>query len=183
MTEYISKSERKRRFRHEELAAEELTKLSAKQLALLPADQEVKDVIVSCRKLKGGALNRQIKHLAKVMRGGDVDALFTFLEDRKGSSLKTDRLLREAERLRDTIINEAVEDQHDCLRNGMLWGEDWPSNEIEVLAKRLSWVNANDIRRATYLYVRTKKHTHYKELYKIIRAALEREELTKKRAA
>lgn len=177
MTEYISKSERKRRFRHEEQAAEELSRLTKKDLKLAPISDEVKEEIITCRDLKGGALKRQIKYLAKVMRTDDVEAILTFLEERKGSDLKVNRLHHEAEHLRDNIINQAVEDQKSCLKIGRKWGEDWSASEIDHAVARLPWLNAGDMRRATFLYVKTKNHMHYKELFKMVKAALEREEM------
>lgn len=182
MTEYISKSERKRQFRREEEAAAELSRLTPKDLKLAPIEDDVKEEIIACRKLKGSSLNRQIKYLAKVMRTGDVEAVFTFLAERKGSSLKSDKLHHEAEYIRDTIVNQAVEDQKGCLKEGRIWGEDYPASEIDAVVVRLPWLNGGDLRRATYLYVRTKKHTHYKELFRMVKAAVEREETQSKLA-
>ncbi len=182
MAEYISKSEKKRRFKQEEQAAEEISKLKGKVLAALPVEENVREEIKVCHGLKGGALKRQIKYLAKVMRTGDVDAIFTFLEERKGSSLKSNKLHKEAEHFRDIIINEAVADQQECLKEGRIWGEDWQADEIDNLVERLPWVNGGDVRRATFLYIRTKKHTNYKELFKIIKGALDREEVERKLA-
>jgi len=180
MSEYISKSEKKRRFKQEEKAAEEISTLRGKELAALPVEDEVREEIQACHGLKGSALKRQVKYLAKVMRTGDVDAIFTFLEERKGSALKSNKLQHEAEHFRDSIINEAMEDQRECLQNGMIWGEEWQADEIDILVERLPWINETDVRRAAFLYVRTKKHNHYKELFRIIKAALEREEIEQK---
>lgn len=179
MTEYISKSEKKRRFKGEEQLAEELSRLSVKMLKSLPADDNVIDAIKDCHGLKGSALKRQVKYLAKVMRSGDLDALFDFMAEKKGSSLKTTKLHKEAEHYRDNIVNEAVEDQKDCLSNGMIWGEDWQANEIDILVERLPRISANELRRATYQYVKTKKHNHYKDLFRMIKSALDREEREK----
>ncbi len=182
MSEYISKSEQKRRFKQEQKAAVEISQLKGKELEALPVDDHVRDEIRACQGLKGSALKRQIKYLAKVMRTGDMEAVFTFLEERKGSALKSNRLHHEAEYFRDNIINEAMEDQRECLQEGMSWGEDWPAAEIDALVRRLPWLNGTDLRRAAFLYVRTKKHSHYRELFKIIKAALEREEIEQKNA-
>lgn len=178
--EYISKSEKKRRFRREEQVAEEISRFSEKDLKKFPVSDSLKEEIRNCRGLKAGSLKRQIKYLAKVMRHDDVEQIFSYLEDRKGSSLKSNRLHHEAEHYRDIIVNEAMEDQKECLKNSVVWAEDWYSEEIEVVEGRLPWVNIGDIRRAVFLYVRTKKHTHYKELFKIMKAGLEREEREKK---
>ncbi|MGL1932963.1 MAG: DUF615 domain-containing protein [Desulfotalea sp.] len=176
MSEYISKSEKKRRFKREELLADEISKLSGKILKSLPAEDDVKEVIKNCHGLKGSALKRQVKYLAKVMRGTtDLEPIFDFLAERKGSSLKADKLHKEAEHYRDNIINEALEDQKKSQAKGIPWGEDWEANEIVFLAERLSSISANELRRATYQYVKTKKHNHYKELFRMVKSALERE--------
>ena len=49
MTERISKSEMKRRFKQEEEAALELALLSDKDLKKLEVSQELKDEIILCR--------------------------------------------------------------------------------------------------------------------------------------
>ncbi len=97
MTEQISKSAQKRRFKDEESAAAELAMLSDKDLKKLTIGQAVKDEIIRCRGQKGGALKRQIKYLAKVMREDSVEEILDFLAARKGSKLKENKLYREAE--------------------------------------------------------------------------------------
>ncbi len=55
MTERISKSAQKRRFKDEERVAAELAMLSDRDLKKLSIDQAVKDEVINCRGLKGGA--------------------------------------------------------------------------------------------------------------------------------
>ena len=179
MTERISKSAQKRRFKDEERVAAELATLSDRDLKKLPADQAVKDEIVRCRNQKGGALKRQIKYLAKVMREGSVEEIFDFLATRKGSKLKENKLHREAERLRDVIINEAIDDQQSCLQGGMAWEPNWQGEEIDSFVQRYP-VDEGDLRRTVFQYVKTRIHNHNREVFRIVKAAVEKEELLRK---
>ena len=179
MTEYISKSALKRRFKDEESMAHELALLTDKDLKSLPASQEVKDEILRCRNIKGGARNRQVKHLAKVMREDSIENILDYLTDRKGSHAKENKLHREAERLRDVIINEAIEHQQYALQAGQVWEPDWPGEELEAVVRRYP-LDAGDIRKTVFQYVRTRFHNHYREVFRILKAAVEKEEMLKK---
>lgn len=179
MTEKISKSAQKRRFKHEESAAEELAILSDKMLINLPADDSVKQEIRNCRGLKGGSRKRQIKYLAKVMRTGSVEELLDFLEERKGSHLKSKKLLQEAERLRDVIINEAMNEQQLTLQAGQIWEPNWYGKELDAALKKYQF-DEGDLRKSVYQYVKTRIHNYYREVFRIIKAALEKEEMQRK---
>ncbi len=180
MTERISKSAQKRRFKDDESAAAELALLSDKDLKKLVIDQTVKDEIIRCRGQKGGALKRQIKHLAKVMRAYSVEDIFDFLADRKGSKAKENKLHREVERLRDVIINEAIEDQQTCLQAGIIWEPNWQGDEIDSFVQHYP-VDEGDLRRTVFQYVKTRLHNHNREVFRIIKAAVDKEEMLKRR--
>lgn len=179
MTEKISKSAMKRRFKDEESAAQELSMLTDKDLKNLPAGQEVKDEIILCRNMKGGARNRQVKHLAKVMREDSVEMILDFLTDRKGSHLKANKLHREAERLRDVIINEAIEHQQYSLQEGIVWEPDWPGEELDAVVSRYP-IDEGDLRKTVFQYVKTRFHNHHREIFRILKAAVEKDEMLKK---
>ncbi len=176
MTEKISKSAQKRRFKDEEGAAVELAELSDKDLKKLTIGQAVKDEIINCRGLKGGALKRQIKYLAKVMRDDSVDEIFNFLADRKGSKLKDNKMQREAERLRDVIINEAIADQQECMQAGMIWEPNWQGEELDAFVQHYP-VDEGDLRRTVFQYVKTRLHNHNREVFRIVKAAVQKEEM------
>lgn len=180
MTERISRSAIKRRFKDEENMAHELALLTDKDLKVLPAGQAVKDEILRCRNMKGGARNRQVKHLAKVMREEDsVEMILDFLTERKGSQAKANRMHREAERLRDVIINEAIDFQQDALQSGESWEPDWPGEELAAVVKRYP-VDEGDLRKTVFQYVKTRVHHYNREVFRIIKAALEKEDMLKK---
>ncbi len=175
MTERMSKSARKRIFKQEEEAAEQIALLSDKDLKNFPGSQDVKDQVAKCRVLKGGARKRQIKYLAKVMRQGSVNEILDYLAEKKGSRLKSNKLHSEAERLRDVIINEALDDLQYCLQNGTEWEPDWPGEEIDAVAKRYP-LDEGDLRKSVFQYTRTRIHTHYREIFRILKAAVEKDE-------
>ncbi len=179
MTERISKSAQKRRFKDEESAAAELAMLSDKDIKKMTVGQAVKDEIVNCKGLKGGALKRQIKYLAKVMREDSVEEIFEFLADRKGSKLKENKLHREVERLRDVIINEAIEDQQSCLQAGMVWEPNWHGEALDSFVRQYP-VDEGDLRKTVFQYVKTRIHNHNREVFRIVKAAIEKEERLRK---
>lgn len=172
MTEKVSKSEQKRRFKREEEAAAELAMLSDNDLRKLEVDEQLKKEILKCRSVKGGARKRQIKYLAKVMRQGSVEVVLNFLAEKKGSKLKENKLHHEAERLRDAVVNEAIEYQQYCQVNGLAWEPDWPGEEMDGLVLKYN-IHENDLRRTVHQYVRSRIHNHYKEIFRVIKAALE----------
>ncbi|SDP61768.1 dual-action ribosomal maturation protein DarP [Desulforhopalus singaporensis] len=179
MSERVSKSELKRQFKRVEEAAAELALLSDAELKRLPAGDQVKTEIKNCRDVKGGARKRQVKYLAKLIREEPIDAILDFLAEKKGSKLKQDRIHHEAERLRDAIVNEAIAHQQDCLAHDMVLELDWPGEITDQLARRCQAVSG-DLMRAVHQYVRSRKHTFYKETYRIIKAVLEKEELERR---
>ncbi len=179
MTERISKSAQKRRFKDEESAAAELALVSDKELKKLAIGQTLKDEIIRCRGQKGGALKRQIKYLAKVMRDDSVDEIFDFLAERKGSKVKETKLHREIERLRDVLINEAIHAQQACLQEGVAWEPDWQGEEIDSFVQHYP-VDEGDLRRTVFQYVKTRLHNHNREVFRIVKAAIDKQEILRK---
>ena len=179
MIEKISKSAKKRRFKQEEEGAEEIALLSDKDLKTFPGSEDVKNAIIACRGLKGSSRKRQIKYLAKVMRLESVDEILYYLAERKGSQLKRNIIHKEAERIRDVIINEAIDDQQECRQDGIIWEPDWSGVEIEAAIQRYP-LDEGDLRKTVYQYVRTRIHGHYKEVFRILKAAVEKEEMQRR---
>jgi len=180
MTEKISKSEMKRRFKQEEEAASELALLSDKDLKKLEVSEGLKEEIILCRSVKGGSRKRQVKYMAKLMRDENVSDILDFLAARKGSKLKDNKLLHEAERLRDAVITEAIEQQQLCLKDRKPWEPDWVGSEIDDMIVRYS-IDSGDLRRTVHQYVKTRFHNHYKEVFRIVKAALEKDQLLSKK--
>ncbi len=177
MVERISRSEQKRLFKHVEELAVELTELTGKDLKKFPGSEVVKAEILNCRDLSGGARKRQIKYLAKILRQEEtLEEIYVFLQSRKGSVLKENQLFHEAERWRDTLVNEAMEIYDRCRRDQISFEPDYRSTLIAEALTHFSSLDETDLRRCTYQYVRTHNKTHYRELFRMIKAAVEMEE-------
>lgn len=177
MTENVSRSEVKRRFKQTEQVAAQLAELTENDLKRLPCHEEVKGEIRAIRALKGGARKRQVKYLAKLLRQDEMTEIYDFLEDRKGSSLKEKKTLHEAERLRDVIINEAIDSHERSRRDQQDWEMDWRSSEIAAALARFPEMNEGEVRKVTYSYVKTRNRAHYRELFRMVKAAIDQEEL------
>lgn len=175
MSERMSKSAIKRQFKDEEKAAQELSALSERDLERLPGSEDLKREIRNCRGLKGGSLKRQVKYLAKVMREESVEDLLSFLSERKGSALKENRLHREAEILRDRIIDEVMQYRDYCLQAGETFDADWPADTLEDIAAQYG-IDRVDLRRTVFQFARTRIHNHFREVFRMLKAGLERSE-------
>jgi ribosome-associated protein len=180
MMENISKSARKRIFKEEEEACQELALLTDRDLQLLPASREVKDEILACRKLKGSSRKRQIKYLAKKVREGDVAEIFDFLAARKGSQLKENKLQHEAERLRDQLVDEAIAHYEYCQQYGETFDANWPGEVLDTVVEQYQ-LDEVDLRRTLFQFARTRVQNYYREVFRILKAAIEKDERQKKR--
>lgn len=180
MTEKISRSEQKRRFKRIEEMAKELAILTDNDLKTFPGSADVKVEIVAIRTLKAGARKRQIKYVAKLLRGEDIDKIYAFLGTLKGSKLKEKALFHEAERLRDAIINEALEEYRYYQENNLEWEPGWQSEALDMAVKTYDGLKRKDIETITFSYVRNRSKMHYRELFRLIMAAIEQQERAKR---
>ena len=98
-----------------------MVELSTSEVKSLPCSELLKSEIRGASGLKGGARKRQVKYVAKVLRQESQEEIYQFLESRKGSQLRSRQQLHEAERLRDALINEAMEDFQQCLAEQLDW--------------------------------------------------------------
>jgi ribosome-associated protein len=180
MSEKPSRSELKRAFKRIEEAAAVLAELSNSDLQKFSGSQEIRDEIIACRGLKGGARKRQIKYLAKVMRQEPLDDIYTFLAEIKGLDLKEKEVFHQAERLRDAIINEAMEEHRQCLQMQIPWEPVWESALIEQVAREYFGLNKNELRKSVFQFVTSRNKVHYREVFRMLKAAMDQEEVRKK---
>lgn len=173
MTEKISRSEQKRVFKQTEELARELADFTNNDLKKLPGEPEVKEAIVDCRGLKTGARKRQIKYLAKILRQFPLDEIYKFIEQKKGSTLKENQIFHKAERWRDIIINEAMECHDNCRKEQIVFEPDWRSAILADALVELPSLNEKDVRRIVYQYVKRRNINHYRELFRMVKAAIE----------
>lgn len=180
MAEKISRSEQKRRYKQIESMAKELVELSNNDLKKFPGSDEIRQEIFTIRTLKAGARKRQIKYLAKLLRTSSVDEIYDFLAALKGSQLKEKVLFHEAERLRDAMINEGLEEYKYCRKNNIEWE---PNRQSVIIDQALSDYQSLDVglmRKLVYQYVKTRNRVHYRELFRMTMAAIEQEEIRKR---
>lgn len=176
MAEYLSRSEMKRIYKQVGELAKEIADLSDKELKSFPGGAVIHEEILATRGLKGGARNRQIKYLAKVIRQGPLDEIYLFVTNRKGSNLHAKKQFHAAERIRDTLINEAVEIQQKCLSQQIPFEPTWKSDFIpEVLAEYPN-IKETELRQVVHQYVTTRNKYHYRELFRVMKAAVEQKE-------
>ncbi len=173
--ERLSKSELKRQHKQVEAAAKEITALNDAELNQLQLDSEIVEAARLCRTLKGGALKRQVKYVAKLLKQGEVDLLLAQLASMKGSRLAENKAHHQAERLRDAIINEALDFRDGCLQEGLTMEMDWPSQTLEQVVEEFVDIDELELRRSAYQYAQTRNRVHSREIFRVLRAAAEKQ--------
>ncbi|AGF79458.1 hypothetical protein UWK_02928 [Desulfocapsa sulfexigens DSM 10523] len=180
MSDFISRSEVKRIYKQVEELAREVADLSDKELKSFPGGPVIHEEILATRGLKGGSRKRQIKYLAKVLRQGPLEEMYLFVTNRKGSNLHAKKQFHEAERLRDTLINEAMEVYQECLMEQIPFEPDWESDFIREIISEHPNINEKELRQVVYQYVKTHYKFHYRELFRMMKAAVELKERIEK---
>ncbi len=180
MSECVSKSEMKRIYKQVGELAKEVADLSDKELKNFPGGTVIHEEILATRGLKGGSRNRQIKYLAKVLRQGPLDEIYLFITKRKGSDLHAKKQFHEAERLRDTLINEAMEYYQNCLSDQVSFEPDWESSFITEVTEVYPNLKEKELRQVIYQYVKTHNKFHYRELFRMMKAAVDQKERVEK---
>lgn len=174
MDHEISRSEQKRRAKGLEDLAGELIALSANEIKRLPCSEPLRAEILGTATLKGGARKRQMKHIAKEIRQTtDVETLFTFLAEKKGSKLKEDKRFHELERLRDDIMTEAIEALRDGEDREGLIDAGWQGKLIEQAASQYPSLDQHAITTAAISYARSRKPVFNREAFRLLKAAME----------
>lgn len=182
MTTQLSRSEQKRQSKAVEQLVQELVNLSGRDISSLPCDDFFKDEIRQANSLKGGSRKRQVKYISKGLRREPeiVDQLLDFMQERKGSQLKQDREFHEVERLRDTIINSVIALHEEARQAGHqldianLEGQSIPA--IQEITAAIPELDKNTLLTAAWQYARSRKPTFNREIFRMIRAAREKQQ-------
>ncbi len=180
MAEFVSKSEMKRIYKQVGELAREVADLSDKELRSFPGGPVIHEEILATRGLKGGAKNRQVKYLAKVLRQGPLDEIYLFVTKRKGSDLHAKKQFHAAERLRDTLINEAMETYQDCLATQIPFEPAWESKFIPEIVAEYNSLKEQELRQVVHQYVTTHNKYHYRELFRMMKAVVDQKERDQK---
>jgi len=178
-----SRSELKRQAKGLEILAMELADLSAGEIATLPCAPELRQEIDLARTLKGGARKRQIKFISKALRQMDAAPLFAFLENKKGSKLKKDKAFHELERLRDAIIQEAIDTYS---HRGEPNDEPEPGHILPAIVQAGEYfpdgkLDQSPLLQTAIKFARTRKPVYKREIFRSLQAAQERQRQQDKR--
>jgi ribosome-associated protein len=180
MAELISRSEMKRIYKQVGELAREVADLSDKELKNFPGGTVVHEEILATRGLKGGSRNRQIKYLAKVLRQGPLDEIYLFITNKKGSKLQKKKQFHSAERMRDTLINEAMEASQECQSMQVPFEPIWESVIIDEIIENYPNLKEKELRSVIHQYITTHNKFHYRELFRIMKAAVDHKERLQK---
>ncbi|BDD87432.1 ribosome biogenesis factor YjgA [Desulfofustis limnaeus] len=172
----ISRSEQKRLLKQVEATARECLELSETEVGRLGLDDQLREALAVCRSIDGGgALKRQIKYVAKLLRSEDLPAIQRFLREKKGSKLDADRLFHDAEQWRDRIVNDAISSLEAHRRREEPWPTNWSSAAIDEVMVSFPDLDEHDLRQNAHHYARSRKKMYYRELFRIVRAAAEKQ--------
>jgi ribosome-associated protein len=186
MDSQLSKSEKKRRAKGTEQLVFELAALPQGEIDSLPCDKEVRDEIVSAKNLKGGARKRQLKYATKLLRDRPLEQLYDFLARKKGSMLKEKREFQELEHFRNMLISEAVQ-LYDEIKETDGYANEFEPGEIlqdsktmQAIARQLPHADQELLRNAAIEFARTRNRKFSRELFRILRAAMEKAQFAQK---
>lgn len=180
MTQETSRSEKKRQYKQIEAVARECAALSDNELARLPVSEEIKDEILGCRRVKGGALQRQLKYVTKLMQYEQIDQIYNVLSHLKGSKLEGKRFQHEAERLRDAIVTDALQAYQEHRQFDEPWPIDWSSGPIKDVMALYPGIDEQELRSSAHQYARSRNKGHYREIFRIIRGAADKQRLSQR---
>jgi ribosomal 50S subunit-associated protein YjgA (DUF615 family) len=177
---YVSRSEKKRLAKNVEEIARELVALSPAHIRKLPADDLLKAELSSSRDLKGGALKRQTKFIAGMLREREdgTEEILAFLTERKGSQLKQAGEFHELERLREDIITEVLQAREEAWHNHEQLTESWQSDTIAAACRRFPALDPNALKKSALRYAATRKPVHRREMFRQLHAAMERQQFS-----
>lgn len=101
-----SRSQRKRDAEAVRKLGERLTHLPDAELTALPLDDEVREAIAECQRLKKGARLRQLRVLASLLRASDLDALKQAMGEVEGVHAARVAIDQQAEAWRTRLLEE-----------------------------------------------------------------------------
>ncbi len=177
----LSRSEQKRRIKQLEKLVVELVELPAGVLKKMPVSEEVRALTIEVNGLKGGARKRQIKYITKLLRADPVEPLYDFIAQRKGNDLLQKKQFHELEYLRDILIEEAITARRQAKEERRELEEGWDSRVVQDIVAELPLIDAKGLSRLGFLFAMTRSKRHSREIFRLLQAAREQEELNKKR--
>ncbi|MDH3329907.1 MAG: DUF615 domain-containing protein [Desulfobulbaceae bacterium] len=171
----ISRSEQKRRLKELEKLVEELSRLPEALIDSLPCSDEISDLLRRISSVKGGARKRELKYITKLLKNDpdDIEPLYLFMAKKRGTSLQDKKELHEIEYIRDSLLNEAIEQRNRARENQEELEENWPSQVLEEVIRQYPEVDRVLLGRLAWMFARTRNRKHSREIFRILRAAQE----------
>ncbi|MHB8791137.1 MAG: DarP family protein [Desulfobulbaceae bacterium] len=171
----ISKSEQKRRMKMLEEMVAEICSLPSVLTKQLPLSGEIRELLKQAAALKGGARNRQVKYITKLLKDEPVNEVYDFLVKRKGTSLQEKKAFHELEYLRDALLTEAIEQQREAEANQEDFGEEWQSRVVEEIVRTLPRIDGRAMASLAWMYARGRNPRYSREIFRQLRAAQEQQ--------
>lgn len=176
----LSRSEQKRRIKQLEKLVIQLVELPEKQQRELPLAEDIVEYIKEVRGLKGGARKRQVKYITKLLRSESVEPVYDYLAKQQGSSLLQKKQFHEIEYLRDILIEEAIAARRLAKETQEELSENWPSRVVSDITMELPEVDSKELTRLAFLFAMTRSKRHSREIFRMLQAAREQEQLNRK---
>jgi ribosome-associated protein len=178
----ISRSEQKRRMKQVQELVAELADLSPQVIRQAPCPKEIQQLLIETGALRGSERQRSVRYITKlVLREQALEDLYTFIGTYRGTALEDKKQFHILEFYRDTLIDEAIEQERICQAENSEWQEDWTSTTLQELQTHLPGIDIRALSRLAYLFARTRNPRHSREIFRSLRAAQEQQQRTQKR--
>lgn len=174
----ISRSEQKRRMKMLEELVAEICALPLVLIRQLPLDDEIRMLLTEAAALKGGARNRQVKYVTRLLKDVPTEEVYDFLAKRRGAALQAKKMFHDLEYLRDALLSEAIACQQEAEANQEDFGEDWESRVVAEMLAALPRLDARAMTSLAWMYAQGRNPRYSREIFRQLRAAQEQ----KKRA-
>ncbi len=176
----LSRSEKKRRIKQLEKLVQELVDLPLALIKQLPVSNEVRELAAEVCTLKGGSRKRQIKYITKLLRNEPSEPLYDYLSRRKGKALQQNKQFHELEYLRDILIEEAISARRQAKEEQRDLEENWSSRVVADIVEELPQIDSKALTRLSFLFAMTRSKKHSREIFRLLQAAREQEEIRRK---
>ncbi|MFZ5797957.1 MAG: DarP family protein [Desulfobulbaceae bacterium] len=171
----ISRSEQKRRIKMLEQLVAEASSLPVTLIRRLPLDDEIRELLAETAAMKGGAKNRHVKYITKLLKDVPVEPVYDFLSQRRGAGLQEKKDFHELEYLRDALLSEAIACQREAEENGEDFAEDWQSRVVEEMTTALPRIDGRAMASLAWMYARGRNPRYSREIFRQLRAAQEQQ--------
>jgi ribosome-associated protein len=180
MDHTVSRTEKKRQAKEIEALSTELAELPPADLAKLPCADFLREEIKLVHKLKAGSRKRQIKYIAKELRQQPVEEILQFLEERRGSRLKTTIAHKELERLKNDIIAAAVDEYSERQDYSSYFVMDREAAPLLKAIEMFPALKLEEVAKAAEDFAVTRKIALSREIFRALKAAAEKQKFSAK---